>query len=195
MAATRKLILASSSPYRQALLARLGIPFTCISPAVDEAPNAGESPAAQVLRLAQTKAERIATGHANALIIGSDQLAVLDGRTLGKPGAHPAARAQLLQMRGRRVLFMTGLCVLDTATGKIQTDLVEYAVIFRDYSDEEVERYLRADTPYDCSGSFRSEKLGITLVQRMDGADPTALVGLPLIRLSQMLRDCGVPLP
>ena len=195
MTVSRKLILASSSPYRQALLARLGVPFICISPKVDESPEVGESPSSQVLRLAQAKAENVAVGYAGALIIGSDQLAVLDGTVLGKPGARAAARAQLLQMRGRRVSFLTGVCVLDAATGKSTTDLVEYAVLFRDYSVEEIERYLRADAPYDCSGSFRSEKLGIALVDRMEGADPTALVGLPLIRLSQMLREAGLAVP
>ena len=195
MAGSRRLILASSSPYRQALLARLGVPFTCVSPNLDESPAAGEPPSSQVLRLARAKAASVAEHNAGALIIGSDQLAVLDGAVLGKPGAMAAARAQLRQMRGRRVLFLTGVCLLDSVAGNVSADLVEFAVTFRDYSDAEIERYLSVDAPWDCSGGFRSDGLGIALVERMEGTDPTALVGLPLIRLSQMLRDAGLPVP
>ncbi|MBI2993687.1 MAG: septum formation protein Maf [Gammaproteobacteria bacterium] len=195
MTAIRPMILASSSPYRQALLARLGLPFRSVRPGINEAPVAGESGADQVKRLAQAKAECVARDAADALIIGCDQVAVVDSVALGKPGNHATAQAQLRRVRGRRVLFLTGLCLLDATSGRKLVDVVEYAVVFRDYSEAEIERYLQADAPYDCSGSFRSEGLGIALVERMEGPDPTALVGLPLIRLSQMLRESGIPLP
>jgi len=195
MVATRTLILASSSPYRQALLGRLGLPFRSVSPEIDETPVAGESGAEQAARLAQSKAERVARDCRDALIIGCDQVAIMNGMPLGKPGDRASAQAQLRLVRGRRVLFITGLCLLDAVNGVRQLDVVEYAVVFREYSDAEIDRYLLADAPYDCSGSFRSEKLGIAMVEYMEGPDPTALVGLPLIRLSRMLREAGVPLP
>lgn len=195
MAGSRPLILASSSPYRRALLERLNLPFTVISPAIDESEFISAAPSDQVRRLAEAKADRVAVGAPGALVIGCDQLAVLHGVVLSKPGHHAAARAQLQLMRGQRVLFLTGLCLLDSGTGRKQTDVIEYGVIFRNYTDAEIERYLQTDAPYDCTGSFKSEQLGITLVECMEGTDPTALVGLPLIRLTQMLRECGLNLP
>ncbi len=195
MSSAANLILASSSAYRRELLQRLGLPFRCMAPDVDESGIGGESPAQQVVRLAQAKTAAVAPAGEAAVVIGSDQLAVLDGGVLGKPGDAQTAAAQLRHMRSRTVEFLTAVCVLEAATGTVQTDVVPFNVAFRDYSDAEIHRYIEADRPLDCAGSFKSERLGITLVRRMEGTDPTALIGLPLIRLSEMLRAAGVLLP
>jgi MAF protein len=193
--ATRNLVLASSSPFRRQLLNRLGIPFTTASPDVDEAPRPGESPEAQVRRLAEAKARAVSGAHPGSLIVGSDQVAVVDGAVLGKPGNHERAVLQLGKMRRREVTFHTGLCLLDAATAALETDCVPFRVLFRDFGEDEIERYLRRERPYQCAGSFMSEGLGISLLEWMRGDDPTALVGLPLIRLAAMLRAAGVQVP
>jgi len=190
------IILASSSRYRRELLQRLGLDFRCLSPAIDETAAGGESPASLVRRLAEQKAMAIAADHQEpALVIGSDQVAVLDDEILGKPGNAESAVAQLQRMRGCRIEFLTGLCVVNTTTTGRQIDVVPFSVKFRDYSNAEITRYVAAEQPYDCAGSFRSEALGITLVESMSGSDPSALVGLPLIRLCEMLRAEGIELP
>jgi septum formation protein len=194
MNADPPLVLASSSPYRSALLQRLGVPFTTVSPDVDEAPRPGEAPESLVQRLAAAKAAAVAADHPGALVIASDQVAVLGGEILTKPGNRERARRQLAAMAGREVRFLTGLCVRDPA-GAEQSDCVACSVVFRDYSAGEIERYLDLEAPYDCAGSFKSEQLGIALVQEMAGTDPTALVGLPLIRLAEMLRREGLSIP
>lgn len=190
-----KIILASSSEYRRTLLQRFNLPFTSISPDIDESPRLAESPTEQVIRLAIAKAGKVSEREAEALIIGSDQLAVLAGSILGKPGSHSLATQQLQAMRGQSVCFYTGLCVLNTVTAKVQYDCIAVDVKFRDYSDELIERYLLAEQPYHCAGSFKSEQLGIILVERIECLDPTALIGLPLIRLSEMLANEGVVIP
>jgi len=189
------LILASSSPYRKALLQRLGLDFAAASPDVDETAAPGETPEVTVQRLAAAKAAAVATAHPGAIIIASDQVAVLDGKILTKPGSRDRARQQLDAMAGHRVTFLTGLCVLNTALDRKQTACIPFTVTFRRYTAAEIERYLDADAPYDCAGSFKSEQLGIALVEEMNGPDPTALIGLPLIRLAQMLREEGLSIP
>ena len=195
MAIQQKIILASSSPYRKSLLERLHLPFEAISPDIDESPLPGESAENLVLRLARTKAEEIAKNQVNALIIGSDQVARLGTMILNKPGTRENARKQLKLIRGNTVNFLTGLCVLNTASRNCQAELVNYTVSFRDFNDEEIERYLEIDIPYDCAGSFKSEQMGITLISKMQGDDPNALIGLPLIKLAEMLRQMGLKLP
>ncbi|ROR32643.1 Maf family protein [Inmirania thermothiophila] len=193
---SRRIVLASTSPYRRELLARLGLPFATAAPGVDETPRAGEAPAALVARLAEAKARAVAPAFPDALVIGSDQVAVLeDGTLLTKPGGHERARAQLAAASGRTVTFLTGLCLLDAATGAAQTDVVPFRVRFRTLDPERIERYLARERPYDCAGSFRSEGLGIALFRAMEGEDPTALVGLPLIRLVDFLAAAGVAVP
>ena len=187
------LILASSSPYRRALLERLRIPFRVQSPDIDETPLAGEAPRDTALRLAEQKARAVAAGGVQHIVIGSDQVAVLDGKPLGKPGTPDAALAQLQSMRARTVVFHTALCVLDTATAQCQVDEVPTTVVCRDYSDAEALRYLDLDRPYDCAGSAKIEALGIALVEEVVSRDPTALIGLPLIALVTMLRRAGMP--
>lgn len=187
----RRLILGSSSPYRRALLERLQVPFAVIVPGIDETPLPGETPAQTALRLAQAKAREVARSEPDALIIGSDQVATLDGRQLGKPGNHPAALAQLQWMRGREVEFHSALCLLDSRTGQAQSADVITQVRFRDLPDAELDAYLRAEQPYDVAGSAKSEALGIALLASMRSDDPTALVGLPLITLTGMLRHAG----
>jgi septum formation protein len=190
-----RLILGSSSPYRSELLSRLRLPFSSISPDIDETPMADESPEATALRLAQTKAETIAARTPDALIIGCDQVATLDGRQIGKPGNHENALAQLRLMRGRQVVFHTALCLLDGRTGattRLQLENVQVFVSFRDLPDAELDAYLRIEQPYDCAGSVKNEGLGIALIERIDSSDPTALTGLPLITLTSMLRRAGV---
>ena len=189
------LILASSSPYRKELLSRLRLPFQCESPHVDETPLPLELPEATCERLALAKARRVAQGHPAALVIGSDQVAVIDGRPLGKPGNHANAVRQLQDARGRDAVFHTAVCLLDAASGRFRLERVPVAVRYRHFSDEEIERYLAADRPYDCAGSGRIETLGITLVEWVRSDDPTALIGLPLIALSGMLREEGWRLP
>jgi len=190
-----KIVLASSSPYRKTLLERLNLAFETIRPDIDEHAFPGETAENLVLRLAAAKADHIAKGLPNALIIGSDQVAVLGTDLLGKPGNRENARKQLQLMRDQTVNFITGLCVLNSSTLHSQTAAIHYQVIFRDYNDTEIERYLDIDAPFDCAGSFKSEQMGITLMRRMQGDDPTALIGLPLIKLSEMLRNERVNLP
>ena len=191
----RLLVLGSTSPYRRELLQRLRLPFETTAPAVDETPQPGEAPRALALRLALAKAHAVATLHPQAVVIGSDQVADLAGQPLGKPGTHDRATAQLRQMRGQTVVFQTAVAVVCQATGFAQVDLAAVEVRFRDLTDAEIERYLRAETPYDCAGSAKSEGLGISLLDAIVSDDPTALVGLPLIRTCRMLRAAGLTLP
>jgi septum formation protein len=189
---SRPLILGSTSRYRKELLSRLRIPFDTDSPQVDETPQPGEQPAALARRLALAKAREVARRHPSAVVIGSDQVADLHGEPLGKPGTHERAVAQLRRMRGETVVFQTALAVVCLETGFEQVDLAPVSVVFRSLSDAEIEHYLRAEQPYDCAGSAKSEGLGIALLERIDNDDPTALVGLPLIRTCRMIRAAGV---
>ncbi|HRQ97279.1 MAG TPA: Maf family nucleotide pyrophosphatase, partial [Candidatus Accumulibacter phosphatis] len=182
------LILASTSPFRRELLARLGLPFATANPAVEEAMLPGETPEDGALRLSEAKAHAVAGAHPAALIIGSDQVACLDGRVFGKPLTHDNAVRQLQTMRGRQVSFFTGLCLLNARSGRAHRRGVPTLVTFRDLSDTEIERYLQLEQPYNCAGSARSEGLGIALIARIDGEDPNALIGLPLIALCDLLR-------
>ncbi len=190
--APRLLILGSTSPYRRELLARLHLPFNVESPDVDETPHAGEAPRALACRLALAKARAVAARHPEAVVIGSDQVADLQGEPLGKPGTHDRATAQLRRMRGQVVTFQTAVAVVCRASGFEQTGLAPVRVTFRDLTDQEIESYLRAEQPYDCAGSAKSEGLGIALLESIDSDDPTALVGLPLIRTCQMIRNAGI---
>ena len=190
----RPLILGSTSRYRKELLTRLRIPFETAAPDVDETPHSNESPKDLALRLALAKARAVALKYPEAVVIGSDQVADLDGTPLGKPGNHTNAILQLQRMRGKTVIFQTALSVVCIATGYERTDLAEVKVKFRDLSDAEIETYLRAEEPYDCAGSAKSEGLGIALLDAIDNDDPTALIGLPLIRTCQLLREAGVKL-
>ncbi len=187
----RPLILASTSRYRHALLQRLQRPFTAVAPPVDETPAPGEATRALALRLALAKAEAVARLHPQAVVIGSDQVADLGGEPLGKPGDHARAVAQLSRMRGQTVLFETAVAVVCLATGFAQSDLATVRVRFRNLSDAEIEAYLLAEQPYDCAGSAKSEGLGISLLESIENDDPTALVGLPLIRTCHLLRAAG----
>jgi septum formation protein len=184
----RPLILASSSVYRRALLARLCVPFTVMAPDIDETPRSAEAPAATALRLALAKAHAVAAVHPNALIIGSDQVADLDGVALGKPGSHENAVRQLRAMRAKRVVFHTALCVLDAASGRYHLENVPTAVQFRELSNAQIEAYLRREQPYDCAGSAKIESLGIALVQKIDSDDPSAIIGLPMMMLVTFLQ-------
>jgi MAF protein len=186
------LILASSSPYRRELLSRLGIEFGAISPEIDESSLDGETPQALVCRLAESKAREIGTSHPPALIIGSDQVATLEGELLGKPGDHERAVAQLAMASGKQVTFYTGLCLLNSESGNCQVCCEPFHVEFRELTAEEIEHYLRKEQPYNCAGSFKSEGLGICLFKRMQGDDPASLIGLPLIHLVDMLRNEGL---
>jgi septum formation protein len=190
--ANRRLILGSTSPYRRELLSRLRLPFDVVSPEVDETPLPGESPRALALRLALAKAHAVALQHPQAVVIGSDQVADLNGEPLGKPGNHARATEQLRRMRGKTVIFQTAVAVVCLETGFSHVDLAAVNVKFRDLADDEIERYLLAETPYDCAGSAKSEGLGIALLESIDSDDPTALIGLPLIRTCHMLRAAGV---
>jgi septum formation protein len=192
--ASRPVVLGSSSRYRRELMERLRIPFSVAVPDVDETPHAGETPRNLALRLALAKAHAVAQLHPEAVVIGSDQVADLAGQPLGKPGEHARAVQQLRQMRGKTVIFQTALAVVCLSTGFEQVDLAEVRVVFRDLSDEEIEAYLQAEKPYDCAGSAKSEGLGIALLESIDNDDPTALVGLPLIRTSRLLRQAGIKL-
>ena len=188
------LVLASGSPYRRELLERLRIAFTIDVPDVDERAAAGETPSATAARLSRTKAETVAKRHREAVVIGSDQVAECDGEAFGKPGTHEAAVVQLKALRGQEVRFHSGLCVIapTTAVGpNLDTRVVTTTVRFRTLDDGDIERYLRAETPYDCAGSAKAEGLGIALLERIDSDDPTALIGLPLIALVSMLRRIG----
>jgi septum formation protein len=186
------LVLASGSPYRRSLLERLGLAFVTASPDVDETPRPGETASDLVKRLALLKARAAGGAHPRALVIGSDQCAVQDGAMLGKPGNFEAAFEQLQRSAGRSATFHTGLCLLNMASGEAQTDDIITAVRFRALSRDQIRAYLRREKPYDCAGSFMSERLGIALVERIEGSDPTALVGLPLIRLVGMLTQAGL---
>ena len=186
------LILASSSVYRRELLQKLQIPFSCVSPQLDESALKGEKPHETALRLAQEKAKKIGEEYPHALVIGCDQVATLDGEQLGKPGNHKNAVKQLKKMRGREVTFYSALCLYNAATGNMQAQTVPYLVKFRELTDEEIEHYLVKDQPYQCAGSAKSEGLGIALIERMLGEDPNALIGLPLIKLISMLKNEGV---
>ena len=188
----RPLILGSTSAYRRELLSRLRVPFDVVSPDVDEAPLPGESPRNLALRLALAKAHAVAALHPHAVVIGSDQVADLDGEPLGKPGTHERATQQLQRMRGKSVIFQTAVAVVCRESGFEQVDLAAVNVKFRSVTDAEIERYLRAETPYDCAGSAKSEGLGIALLESIHSDDPTALVGLPLIRTCQMICAAGV---
>ena len=191
---SRPLILGSTSRYRKELLSRLRVPFDTDSPQVDETPQPGEQPATLARRLALAKAREVASRHPSAVVIGSDQVADLHGEPLGKPGTHERAVAQLQRMRGQTVVFQTALAVVCLETGFEQVDLAPVSVVFRPLSDAEIEHYLHAEQPYDCAGSAKSEGLGIALLESIDNDDPTALVGLPLIRTCRMIRAAGVHL-
>ncbi len=188
----RPLILGSTSRYRRELLERLRLPFETAAPDVDETPHPGESPESLARRLALAKARAVAARFPEALVIGSDQVADLDGQPLGKPGSHERAIEQLRAMRGRTVVFHTALAVVCRATGFEAEDLAPVRVRFRSLSDAEIETYLRAEQPYDCAGSAKAEGLGITLLSAIESDDPTALIGLPLIRTAELLRRGGL---
>ena len=187
-----RLILGSTSRYRRELLTRLRLPFEVEAPGVDETPRPGEAPAALAQRLALEKARAVAARHPQDVVIGSDQVADLAGEPLGKPGDHARAVAQLQRMSGQRVVFQTALAVVRQDTGFEAVDLAAVSVTFRTLSDAEIETYLRLDEPYDCAGSARSESLGVALLSAIDSDDPTALVGLPLIRTCALLRAAGL---
>ena len=191
----RALVLGSTSPYRRELLQRLRLEFSVLSPDVDETPQPGEAPRQLALRLALAKARAVSAQQPHAVVIGSDQVADLAGQPLGKPGTHERAAAQLRQMSGHSVVFQTAVAVVCQATGFEQVDLAAVNVRFRTLTDAEIERYLRAEQPYDCAGSAKSEGLGISLLDAIDSDDPTALIGLPLIRTCRMLRAAGLVLP
>ena len=191
---TPTVTLASTSPFRKELLERLGIPFETVAPDVDETPLANETAEALVRRLSEDKARAMATSH-RGLIIGSDQVATTGNNILGKPGTHERALEQLRNLSGKRVTFQTGLCLLNTETDETQVDVIPFIVKFRQLGGDQIERYLQQEQPYNCAGSFKSEGLGITLFEYMEGVDPTALIGLPLIRLTSMLAQAGIVLP
>jgi len=189
-----RLILGSSSKYRKELLSRLRIPFDVMVPDIDETSQPGESPEATALRLAQEKAMAIAAKVPSALVIGSDQIATLDGEQIGKPGSHRNALLQLQKMRGRKVIFHTALCLIDNRKNPvdIQLENVQTFVTFRNLSDQELDHYLKIEQPYDCAGSAKNEGLGIAIIEKIESLDPTALTGLPLTTLTTMLRHAGV---
>ncbi|WP_280154606.1 Maf family nucleotide pyrophosphatase [Piscinibacter sp. XHJ-5] len=192
MTASHALILASTSRYRRDLLQRLHLPFDVRSPQVDETPQPGETPDRVALRLAMAKAAAVATQHPEAVVIGSDQVADLDGQPIGKPGTHERAVHQLRSMSGRCVVFHTAVAVVRQAGGFAASALVPVTVRFRRLSEAEIERYLRLEQPYDCAGSAKSEALGVALLDAIESDDPTALVGLPLIRTCALLREAGL---
>jgi septum formation protein len=187
-----QLVLASTSPYRRELLARLGVPFEVAAPDVDETPLPGETPDETAQRLSLLKAIAVAEQFPDALIIGSDQVALLEGVQLGKPGSHDNAVAQLRAMRGKALEFHTALTLLNARTGSVQTANVPVRLVMRHYTDAQIESYLRRDQPYDCCGSAKSESLGIALIARFETEDPNALIGLPLIKLTEMLANEGL---
>ncbi|MSQ48972.1 MAG: septum formation protein Maf [Betaproteobacteria bacterium] len=193
MLSPRQLVLASTSSYRRALLERLGVPFVCADPQTDESPLPGEGTAATALRLAEAKARAVALRYPQALIIGSDQVASCEGMPLAKPGKHEHAVRQLTAMSGRTVSFDTGVVVLDAKSATLGARVVGCRVTFRTVSAAQIERYLRLEQPYDCAGSAKAEGLGIALIARIETEDPTSLVGLPLIALTQLLADAGAP--
>lgn len=189
------LYLASKSPYRAELLGRLGLLFTAVAPHCDERPFTNESAEDLVARLAREKAESVASAHRDSIVIGSDQIAECGGELLGKPGSFERAMAQLQQLSGQRVIFHTGMCVLDARSGYDQLVVEPFAVVFRPLERGQIERYLWKEKPFDCAGSFKSEGLGIALFERFEGRDPTALVGLPLMRLVALLANLGITVP
>lgn len=189
---SRRLILASTSPFRRDLLARLDLPFDMRAPDADETPLVGEDAPALVVRLAELKARAVARLEPAALVIGSDQAAVLDGEIVGKPGSHEQATVQLRSASGRTVTFYTGLCLIDSVSGQRQIAVESFRVVFRTLTPAWIESYLRREQPYNCAGSFKSEGLGIALFERLEGDDPSGLIGLPLIRLTRMLEAAGV---
>ena len=192
----RPLILGSTSRYRRELVERLNLPFTTVSPEVDETPLPGEAPGALALRLALAKAHAVAALHPEAIVIGSDQVSDLHGQPMGKPGTHERAVEMLRAMRGQTVMFHTAVAVVCQATGFAQSDVAVIRTVFRsDLSDDAIERYLRAEQPYDCAGSAKSEGLGISLLDAIHSDDPTALIGLPMIRTCRMVRAAGIELP
>ena len=192
---TRALVLGSTSRYRRELLQRLRLPFEVLAPDVDETPRPGEAPAALAQRLALAKARTVAAQRPDAIVIGSDQVADLNGEPLGKPGNHERAVAQLRRMSGQTVRFQTALAVVCQETGFEASELALVKVVFRQLDDATIERYLRAEQPYDCAGSAKSEGLGIALLERIVNDDPTALIGLPLIHTARLLRQAGLQLP
>ena len=192
---SNKIILASSSPYRKTLLERLHVEFTTRSPDIDEQHYQDESINDYVVRLSIEKAKQVGSGYPDAIIIGSDQALECEGEILGKPENHDSAVQQLKHMSNKSLSFHTGLCVVNTKTKMIEKDVEIYRVCFRNLSELEIEHYLNREKPYQCAGSFMSEKLGISLLTKMEGDDPTALIGLPLIRLCEMLRNQGIKLP
>lgn len=187
----KKLVLASTSPFRKAILEKLDLPFETDSPQTDETPLTDESPAQLVQRLAVAKAHAVADKHPDSLIIGSDQVAVIDNTILGKPGDHETAMKQLRFASGKKVSFLTGLCLLNTESGNYQAEVVPFHVVFRDLNDSQIDHYLKKEQPYNCAGSFKSEALGICLFEKLEGDDPNTLIGLPLIRLVRMLEQEG----
>jgi septum formation protein len=187
-----KLVLASTSPYRRELLARLQLPFVVANPGVDETARPGEPPEKLVVRLAEAKARAVAADHPDALIIGSDQVASLDGAIIGKPGDHANAVRQLRMLSGRAVIFQTGVCVFNSSNGRARTRLVPSTVSFRALDDDTIERYLRKEQPYDCAASAKVETLGIALLERIEADDPNAIIGLPLIALVDLLAEHGL---
>ena len=189
---TQKLVLASTSPYRRELLTRLGLPFETVDPQTDEAPLPGEAPEALALRLSEAKARAVAQQFSDALIIGSDQVAVMDGQVFGKPGTHERAVEQLRSLSGRTVNFFSALCLFNSKTGHAQVKGVPTLVTFRNLSDQEIENYLQREQPYQCAGAAKVESLGIALLDHCQSDDPTALIGLPLIALCSMLHAEGV---
>ena len=191
----RPLILGSSSPYRRELLERLHLDFEVDSPDIDETPRAGEIAPDYVKRLAHEKAEEVGARHSDALVISSDQCAELNGQLLGKPGTHEVAVEQLRRLSGQEATFLTGLCLLDTASGTCRYFESLHTVSYKELSEDMIEHYLESEQPYNCTASFKSEGLGITLVHHVSGDDPTALIGLPMIHLIEMLRDAGLEIP
>ena len=187
-----RLVLGSSSPYRKALLEKLDLSFDCDSPDIDETPLKGEHPKDMVARLAKAKAQAIAERHPQSIIIASDQCATLDGQIIGKPGDFDNAFAQLRNASGRTVTFYTSLCVFNAGTNQYQETVEPFYVYFRQLTDSEIENYLKKEEPYNCAGSFKSEGLGISLFERLEGNDPNTLIGLPLIQLIKMLDEFGV---
>lgn len=185
----KKLILASTSPFRKAILEKFGVPFDTASPEVDETARAGESAEQLVERLAEAKARAVSDQFPDALIIGSDQVAVIDGEILGKPDEHGKAVEQLRTASGKTVTFLTGLCLYNSRTDHARCEVVPFKVHFRQLNDDQIENYLQKERPYNCAGSFKSEGLGIALFERLEGDDPNSLIGLPLIRLIRMLEQ------
>jgi len=187
-----QLVLASTSPFRKSVLEKLGLPFDCHAPEVDEAPQPHETPAQLVERLSIAKAQAVAAHLQQGLVIGSDQVAVIDDEILGKPGNHENAVGQLERASGKTVTFLTGLALVNAESGAIQAEVVPFKVVFRQLTQPQIVNYLNAEQPYNCAGSFKSEGLGIALFDRLEGDDPNTLIGLPLIRLIRMLEKEGM---